>query len=116
MLVLLIIFMVTAPMINPGQIDLPSVGQSMATPATPIQVNLHLNGDVSLIYDGSGEVTIARGDLAAKITDLQKTNANRPVVIAADKNIRYQEVLKVMDILKQAQVKHIGLLATPKAL
>ena len=116
MLVLLIIFMVTAPMINPGQIDLPSVGQSMATPATPFQVNLHLNGDVSLIYDGSGEVTIARGDLAAKITDLQKTNANRPVVIAADKNIRYQEVLKVMDILKQAQVKHIGLLATPKAL
>ncbi|MCC6068455.1 protein TolR [Ferrovum sp. PN-J185] len=116
MLVLLIIFMVTAPMINPGQIDLPSVGQSMATPAAPIQVNLHLNGDVSLIYDGSGEVTIARGDLAAKITDLQKSNANRPVVIAADKNIRYQEVLKVMDILKQAQVKHIGLLATPKAL
>ena len=116
MLVLLIIFMVTAPMINPGQIDLPSVGQSMATPATPIQVNLHLNGDVSLIYDGSGEVSIARGDLAAKITDLQKTNANRPVVIAADKNIRYQEVLKIMDILKQAQVKHIGLIATPKAL
>ncbi|HQT82351.1 MAG: protein TolR [Ferrovum sp. 37-45-19] len=116
MLVLLIIFMVTAPMISPGQIDLPSVGQSMATPASPIQVNLHLNGDVSIIYDNSGEVNIARGDLATKIVSLQHSNANRPVVIAADKNIRYQEVLKIMDILKQAQVQHIGLLATPKAI
>jgi biopolymer transport protein TolR len=103
-------------MISPGQIDLPSVGQSMATPASPIQVNLHLNGDVSIIYDNSGEVNIARGDLATKIVSLQHSNANRPVVIAADKNIRYQEVLKIMDILKQAQVQHIGLLATPKAI
>ena len=67
MLVLLVIFMITAPMINPGQIDLPTVGQSLSTPQQPIQVSLRLNGSLTVLDPATGSVEepIERGNLVA---------------------------------------------------
>ncbi len=113
MLVLLVIFMVTAPLINPGQVDLPSVGQNLAEPQQPIQVMLRLDGSLSVLdpLKGQGETPVARGQLVELLKTRQQSRPDQPVVIAADRNVRYEEVLRLMDLLKQADVKRIGLLA-----
>ncbi|UJP05927.1 MAG: protein TolR [Nitrosomonas sp.] len=116
MLVLLIIFMVTAPMINHGQIDLPQIGKSLATPAAPLEVIIKADG--SLAYrdraQSSSESAVSQSQLIEAIKQKQVQNAEQPVVIAADKNVRYEEVIKVMDILQQNQVQKVGLLAQQK--
>ncbi len=117
MLVLLIIFMITAPMINPGQIELPQIGQSLAAPATP-PLEVIIQADSSLILKDQAktgaEQAVDQFQLIEAIKQKQAQNAEQPVVIAADKNVRYEEVMKVMDILQQYQVQKVGLLAQPK--
>jgi biopolymer transport protein TolR len=116
MLVLLIIFMVTAPLINPGQIDLPSVGRSLNTPAQPLEVQIKTNGDLLLRDTAKESIArpISREELIAAIKAKQAGTPDQPVVIAADKAVKYEEVLKVMDVLQQNQVQRIGLLAKPR--
>ncbi len=113
MLVLLVIFMVTAPMVNPGQVDLPTMGQSLSQPQQPMQVTLQLDGTLSVLdpLSGGGESTVTRGDLLNMIENSQQQHPDQPVVIAADRKVRYEEVMQVMDLLKRAHVKRIGLLA-----
>jgi biopolymer transport protein TolR len=115
MLVLLVIFMVTAPFINPGQVDLPSVGKTAQTPAQPLEVIIKESGDYLLRDRALGDEarTVAKRDLAAEIAAWQRTAADRPVVIAADKNVRYEEVMNTMSLLQKAQINRIGLLARP---
>lgn len=115
MLVLLIVFMVAAPLINPGQIELPQVGQQLKTPVAPLEVILHADKKLFLRdrERGTAEVETNRADLVQAIKEKQARNPEQSVVIAADKNVRYEEVLKVMDILSQNQVKRVGLLAKP---
>ncbi len=117
MLVLLIVFMVAAPLINPGQIELPSVGQQLKAPVAPLEVVLHSDKKLFLRDQAhaSGEVAINRADLVQAIKEKQARNPEQAVVIAADKNVRYDEVLQVMDILSQNHVKKVGLLAKPSA-
>lgn len=116
MLVLLIIFMITAPLINPGQIDLPQIGQALTPPVAPLEVMI--KADRSLMLrdreKSQTERAISRDELVQAIKQKQAQNPEQPVVIAADKNVRYEEVLKVMDILQQNQVKKVGLLAKPR--
>lgn len=116
MLVLLIIFMVTAPMINHGQIDLPQIGKSLATPAVPLEVIIKADGSLAFRDRAlsSAELAVNHGQLIEAIKQKQAQNADQPVVIAADKNVRYEEVIKVMDILQQNQVQKVGLLAQQK--
>ena len=116
MLVLLIIFMITAPMINPGQIDLPQVGQSLKAPVAPLEVMIKADKTLMLRdREKSGmAVVVTRPELIQAIKEKQALNPDQPVVIAADKRVRYEEVLKVMDILQQNQVKRVGLLAQPR--
>jgi len=116
MLVLLIIFMVTAPMINHGQIELPQIGKSLATPAAPLEVIIQADGSLSLRDRtvSSTEQSIDQNQLIEAIKQKQAQNAEQPVVIAADKNVRYEEVIKVMDVLQQNQVQKVGLLAQQK--
>mgnify|MGYP002636885494 CR=1 FL=1 len=118
MLVLLVIFMVTAPLITPGVIDLPSVGKSSQTPATPLEVII--KEDASIIVrdrDGKGAVQdekrIGKGELAQIIKTKQATNPEQPVVISADKSVRYEAVLEVMDELQKQAVKRVGLSVKP---
>lgn len=116
MLVLLVIFMITAPLISPGQIDLPQVGKSLTPPVAPLEIMIESDGNLTL-YDRS--ITnvaqkISSNQLIEIIKQKQAENADQPVVIAADKSVRYEEVMNVMDILQQQQVKKIGLLARQK--
>ena len=116
MLVLLVIFMITAPLITPGQIELPEIGKSLAPPVAPLEVSVKADGSLRL-NDRSvagGERKISRDELVQAIKRKQAVNTEQPVVIAGDKSVRYEEVINVMDILQQQQVKKVGLLARPK--
>ena len=116
MLVLLVIFMITAPLISPGQIELPQIGKSLTPPAAPLEVVIRADGTLTLRdRDKAGtEQTVSRIQLVEIIKQKQSENADQPVVIAADKSVRYEEVMNVMDILQQQQVKKVGLLARSK--
>jgi len=116
MLVLLIIFMITAPMINHGQIELPQIGKSLATPAMPLEVIIKADASLTLRDRAKSaiEQKMDRNQLIEAIKQKQTQNPEQPVVIAADKNVRYEEVIKVMDILQQNQVQKVGLLAQQK--
>ena len=113
MLVLLVIFMITAPLMNPGQIDLPSVGKSLAPPLAPLEVIIKKDATLALRdrSKNADERAVSSDELVALIREAQARNADQPVVISADKSVRYEEVVKVMDILQQQQIKKVGLLA-----
>lgn len=112
MLVLLVIFMITAPMMNPSQIDLPSVGKSSAPSVAPVEVII--KKDTTLVLrdhsKGGHEYPVSRDELSSILKEKQAKNPDQPVVISADKNVRYEEVINVMDMLQQQQVKRVGLL------
>jgi biopolymer transport protein TolR len=112
MLVLLVIFMVTAPMMNPGQIDLPSVGKSLAPPVAPLEVMIKKDSTLVLRdhTQGGVETPVSATELAALIKQKLEKNPEQSVVISADKKIRYEEVVNVMDMLQQQNVKKVGLL------
>jgi biopolymer transport protein TolR len=116
MLVLLIIFMITAPLINPGQVELPQIGKSLAPPVAPLEVIIKADSSLTLRDRAQAgiEQKINRSQLVEAIKRKQIQNNEQPVVIAADKSVRYEEVMNVMDILQQHQVKKVGLLAVPK--
>ena len=116
MLVLLVIFMITAPLINPGEIELPQIGKSLTPPVAPLEVIIDADGTLALRDRSvSGkEEKVSRTELVDAIKQKQMVNAEQPVVIAGDKNVRYEEVINVMDLLQQQQVKKVGLLARPK--
>ena len=113
MLVLLVIFMVTAPMMTTASIDVPSVGKASQVPAEALQVNIRADQSLSLTPPGKAERAVSRGELAQAILDAQRRNPNQPVLIVGDKNVRYEAVLTVMDELQRQQVKRIGLLVQP---
>lgn len=120
MLVLLIIFMVTAPMVTPGVIELPSVGQSANVPATPIEVQIAEDGKISWRQRTGGATLIPIERSALAQTILGELKPDQPVVIAADGKVPYDTVMKVMDDLRKNGVTKLGLLvdqkgdATPK--
>jgi biopolymer transport protein TolR len=117
MLVLLVIFMVTAPMIQTGSVDLPSVGKSSQPPVAPLEVIIKADASLALrdrSKDGTEQV-VTRADLAARIKETQTANPQQPVLIAGDKSVRYEVVLGVMDELQRQQVAKIGLLVQPTA-
>ena len=113
MLVLLVIFMITAPLMTPGQIDLPSVGKSLAPPVAPLEIVIRKDTTLALRDHGKGghEAPVSRDELANLLLQSLKRNPEQPVVISADKNVRYEEVINVMDLLQQQNIKKIGLLA-----
>jgi biopolymer transport protein TolR len=118
MLVLLVIFMVTAPLVNPGEIELPSVGAKLTAPAQPLEVTLRTDGTLLLRDQQGGGGTVlqvSRDELVARIRAKQQKLPDQPVVIAADKAARYEDVLGVLDLLQRNGVRKVGLLARPPA-
>ena len=118
MLVLLVIFMVTAPLITPGVVDLPSVGKSAQAPVAPLEVIV--KEDASIIVrsrDAKGAVhaerRVAKGELSELIKAEQANSPERAVLIAGDKAVRYEAVLGVMDELHKQRVRRVGLLVKP---
>jgi biopolymer transport protein TolR len=109
MLVLLIIFMVTAPLITTGVIDLPSVGTSKQRPEHVVEVVVASDEVLKLRIDGKEVDGASLRNLAAKVKDAQRGDANTPVVISADKAVKYEAVVRVMDTLQRAGVQRVGL-------
>jgi biopolymer transport protein TolR len=117
MLVLLVIFMITAPLINPGQVELPSIGKTSNPPVAPLEVTIHADQGLWLRDRSAGGVDrkVSRNELVAAIKQKQAKNPDQAVVIAADKDVQYGAVLEVMDMLQQNQVRKVGLLAKPRS-
>lgn len=109
MLVLLIIFMVTAPLITTGVVDLPSVGQSRQRPEHVIELRIAPNGAVSLHRDGAAGPNLPMSGLLAAVKIAQGAQSQTPVVISADKAVRYEAVVQVMDVLQRGGIQRVGL-------
>lgn len=112
MLVLLIIFMVTAPLINPSVIELPSVGKAARQPDQVIQVVLSKNNTLEIkIKEQTTPVTLDNlvQTIATTNTNNNTSTTNFAVVISADKTISYENVVKVMDVLQRAGIQRVGL-------
>jgi len=115
MLVLLVIFMVTAPLITTTVIDLPSISRSNAPPTSPIELVIK-DKDTILVRDhdrNQPERRVNRDELIKLLRAKQKEKPNQPVVIAASKDMPYGEVVDIMDLLQRNQIRKVGLLAKP---
>jgi biopolymer transport protein TolR len=110
MLVLLIIFMVTAPLIAPSMIDLPSVGKAAKAPDQVIQVQIRKDEGID-VKAGEKSMSVPMADLAQTVQQLQAGTpaGSSAVVIAADKSVKYELVVNVMDKLQRAGVQRVGL-------
>ena len=115
MLVLLVIFMVTAPMITPGLIDLPSVGTASEVPTEPVEIQINEHGELAMRVRsaGTGFQSVDSGNLLAEVRSV--TGPDTPVVIAADGKVPYESVMKVMDTLRNGGVSRLGLLVNQTA-
>jgi biopolymer transport protein TolR len=109
MLVLLIIFMVTAPLITTGVIDLPSVGKSKQRPEHVVEVQVGGDESIRLRLDGKDTAPTNLAGLPARVREAQAGDASTPVVISADRTVKYEAVVKVMDSLQRAGVQRVGL-------
>ncbi|MBX7229194.1 MAG: biopolymer transporter ExbD [Burkholderiaceae bacterium] len=112
MLVLLIIFMVAAPLISPSIINLPTVGMQANNPApSAIEIVMRSEGGVLELIDTASKKSL--GSLpqpqAIQTIKSQQENLERPVVISADKNVRYEAVVKLLADLNREGVKRVGL-------
>ena len=109
MLVLLIIFMATAPLITTGVVDLPSVGKAATRPSSVVEVIVGVDEKLRLRLDGGQAQPTTLARLAGAVKLLQAGNAQVPVVISADKAVRYEQVVRAMDVLQRAGIARVGL-------
>ncbi|HEX7867856.1 MAG TPA: biopolymer transporter ExbD [Variovorax sp.] len=115
MLVLLIIFMVTAPLITPSVINLPSVDRANKQPDKPIEIVIKSEDEVQIKKDpstGSGGTAIPMAQIGAAAKQAQGGDDQRPVVISADKSVKYETVVKAMNQLKRSGIERVGLSVT----
>jgi biopolymer transport protein TolR len=111
MLVLLIIFMVTAPLIAPSMIKLPTVDTGQKPPERLIEIVIGKDESIQLKEKGkSDSMTLAQAVDAARKAQSEAANGDSAVVISADGSVKYENVLKVMNELKRARVDRVGLL------
>jgi biopolymer transport protein TolR len=112
MLVLLIIFMVTAPLITPSVINLPSVDRANRQPDKPIEILIKSDDEVQIKKDpssGSGGTSIPFAQIGSAVKNVQGGDDQRPVVISADKTVKYETVVKAMNQLKRSGIERVGL-------
>jgi biopolymer transport protein TolR len=113
MLVLLVIFMITAPLVAPGEIQLPSLGSKLTQPQDPIFVNLEKDKSISVEdKQNKRKVNVSLDTVASQVQILVGAG-ERPVVISADKGAQYDNVIAILDRLQVAGIKRVGLLARP---
>jgi biopolymer transport protein TolR len=111
MLVLLIIFMVTAPLIAPSMIDLPSVGKAAKQPDKIIQIIISKSDSLQIKVDEKA-FPVKLAELVPAVQRYQPakgSNKNSAVVISADRAVKYETVVKVMDTLQRAGIQRVGL-------
>ncbi|EKS73369.1 MULTISPECIES: protein TolR [Caballeronia] len=115
MLVLLVIFMVTAPLVSPSIINLPTVGNAQPQEQQPpLVINIKADGSMNVRYKEEGGATqeqkMTMNDLNSFVLNRQESHPDQPVVIAADKTVKYEVVMNVMSDMKARGVKRVGLL------
>ncbi|MGE3603480.1 MAG: biopolymer transporter ExbD [Lautropia sp.] len=118
MMVLLVIFMVTAPFVPTGTIELPRVGQTSATPERFIEIEIHADGKLIVEtrkFEQQRTLEIAREALAETVTTLAGGNNDIPVVLSGDKAVAYEAILDVMDELQRLGRKRVGLMVKTRA-
>ncbi len=116
MLVLLIIFMVAAPLTTPGTIDLPSVAKSSQAKDNPISVIVRADKSVRVRDVKAGtERSVTMAEVAGIVKQMQGDDAERPVVISGDKKVEYDAILQIMDGLRQQGIARVGLAVQPRA-
>ena len=108
MLVLLIIFMVTAPLITPSVVDLPSVGNAAKQPDQIVQIVIGKDESLEL-KTGDTARKLTQREVAAAVKALQSGQTNTAVVISANRSVKYETVVKVMDTLQRAGIQRVGL-------
>ena len=115
MLVLLVIFMVVAPVTNPGVVDLPTAERTALPPSDYIQISLRpdVSAEIGIHRPGKGrdvfESVPDKDALMQNLQILHAENPDLPVLIAADKNIIYNEVIQVISDAKKMGIKRVGL-------
>jgi biopolymer transport protein TolR len=111
MLVLLIIFMVTAPLISPSVIDLPSIGKANKQPDQVLQITINKSGGLEVkATTASGKPTPMTLEKIIALSKSKQTGQTiTPVVISADRSVKYETVVKVMDGLQKAGIQRVGL-------
>jgi biopolymer transport protein TolR len=115
MLVLLVIFMVTAPMMPPGVIDLPRAGKSNTRPDAYIELEVRASGELrlkSVNNADSQERRVARRELPDALQQL-RAGSDIPVVVSGDKSVRYETIVEVMDELYRLNVPRVALMVKP---
>jgi biopolymer transport protein TolR len=115
MLVLLVIFMITAPLITPGEIQLPTVGSRLTTPVAPLEITINPDRTLSLRDGVAPPQRISRDDLISRIRDRQANGPDQPIVIFARGTLPYKDVIEVIDFLQTNGVRNVGLMAQPKS-
>ena len=115
MLVLLVIFMVAAPLANPSVINLPTAGKSTTPPARYLQILLKPDSAATMGIGGaqahaaSPEKFANRAALIQRLRELREETPDLPVMISADKDIKYDEVIQMISEAKKAGVERVGL-------
>jgi len=115
MLVLLIIFMVTAPLITPSVINLPSVDRANKQPDKPLEILIKNDELIEFKKDpatGSAGLQIPMNQIGSAVKNAQDGDDQRPVVISADKSVKYETVVKAMNELKRSGIERVGLSVT----
>jgi len=111
MLVLLVIFMVTAPLITPGEIELPTVGSQLQTAVDPMVISLNANKTLALQVGSAPAALMSLNDILSRIADQQAKNPGQAVVVSAKGSVAYQDVVTILDKLQQNRIRNVGLLA-----
>lgn len=115
MLVLLVIFMVAAPLTNPSVIDLPTAGKSTQPPTTYINITLKPDTTATIGISGQksgagkAETAAGRADLTRRLTDLHRDDPELPVMISADRDIPYGDVIALVSDAKKIGFDRVGL-------
>ncbi|NLA67000.1 MAG: protein TolR [Gammaproteobacteria bacterium] len=114
MLVLLIIFMVTAPLMNLGtDINLPdSSARSLETPKDPLVVSVYPDGALALVYEGEN-VSVTREDLTTRLRAIHNQNPDAVVLVNGDRTASYQLVMDALDAVNAAGIDRVSLISRP---
>ena len=109
MLVLLVIFMVTAPMVNPGVVNLPTVGGAKVQAYPPIYLTIDANEKITVRKEGEPTQNLTKFEIGSFARSQAEKAVDQPILIAGDRDIKYGVVMDVMSILKENGVKKIAL-------
>ncbi len=111
MLVLVVILMVAAPMTNPSVVNLPNAGPSKQAPTDYLELTIKADGTASIgrHSKGKAEKSRSRADLMEQLAHLHEAEPDLPLLIAADKDIKYDDVVQMIAGAKKVGIARVGL-------